>query len=829
MCSESAYEMPGRLKFYPKLDTLGGITIVNHWQAKPDVNMLRNYLTIALRNLQRQFSYSLINILGLAIGIACSLVIFLYVYAEWSYDRHFKHADRIYKVGISFFNIGQFGLGPEALGDFLPKEFEGIEAFTRIKRVREVPVYLNGQSFNELIYYTDTSFFKVFAYEFIEGDRRTALEGTSGLVMTQRMANKYFNDGQAMGKILAIGKDKKLFTVTGIVKDDDRSSQFKTSLWLSIDSELPHDPTWTSAATYNYMLLKENQGQQDLEAALDRLLEKQVYPHASGVPQDISFEDYKKNENAVKFYVHPLIDIHLKSKLNYEISPGGNESNMYTFAAISVFILLLASVNFINLTTARASRRAKEVGIRKAIGSTRGKLVMQFTLESVLLSLAALALSLAMAELFLKAFEMITGNQLLNTLWTNGWSILILLVFGVVVGLLSGIYPALYLTSFKPVKVLKGNLESSGGGGFRNLLVVFQFSISICLMLCSTIIVRQMNFMQTKDLGFNQENVVTIDGISELGTGVEAFRNELAQQAGVSKVSLHTGEPGSKAIMTFNTFQTPAMQDAITVSTYFGDHEFVDLMGFHIVKGRGFNKELASDSAGVMLNESAVKALGLEDPIGAEVNKGQRVIGVVSNFHWESLRNTIAPVAIMLGNNYYQMGFRINGANAHEFLQKAETRWNKLLPNEPMKFHFLDANFGELLEKEKMFGKAIGFFTALAIFISCLGLYGLSAYTAEQRTKEIGIRKVLGASASNILAMLNKKFAMLVFIAIFIATPVSYYVMTKWIEGFAYRVELQLWIFLSSIALALVIALATVSYHSLKAALINPADTLKYE
>ena len=786
-------------------------------------------MLIALRNLRRQFSYSVINILGLAIGIACSLVIFLYVYAEWSYDRHYKNVDRIYKVGISFFNMGQFGLGPEALGEYLPKEFEGIEAFTRIKRVRDAIVYSNGEARKELAYYTDSSFFKVFSYEFIEGDSRTALRGPGSAVVTRRMAEKYFRNGDALGKTLEIGKEKKPFTITGIVKDDDRSSQLKSSLWLSIEGELTHEPIWTSASLYSYVLLKEKNSQQDLEAALEGILEKRVYPNASGVPQNLSFADYKKHENSVKFHVHPLQDVHLKSKLNYEISVGGNESNLYIFAAIAVFILLLASVNFINLTTARASRRAKEVGIRKAVGSGRGKLVAQFILESILVCIAAMTLSLALAELFLKAFEVITGNQLLNTLWNNGWSILLLGVFAMAVGVLAGLYPALYLTSFKPVKVLKGNLSLEGGGMFRNILVVFQFSISICLMLCSAIIMRQMNFIQTKDLGFNQANVVTIDNVSQLGNHVEAFKNNLAQQAGVSLISLHTGEPGSKAIMTFNTFQTAKMQDAITVNTYFGDHAFIDLMGFHILKGRGFNKDLASDSTAVILNESAVKTLGLDEPIGAVVNKGQEVIGVVSDFHWESLRNSIGPVAIMLGRNYYQMGFRLQANQASGFLKEAETNWKSFVPDEAMQYHFLDDNFGELLKKEETFGKAIGFFTGLAIFISCLGLYGLSAFTTEQRTKEIGIRKVLGASVSNILGMLNRKFAMLVVTAIFLATPVSYYVMTQWMEGFAYRAELQAWIFLSSLALAFIIALLTVSYHSLKAALINPAETLKYE
>lgn len=791
--------------------------------------MLRNYLLIALRNLQRRLSYSLINIFGLAIGIACSLVMFLFVYSEWSYDRHYANADRIYKIGISFYNIGKFGLGPEVLGNYLPAEFEGVEAFTRIKRNRDVAIHYNGQSFKELVYYTDSSFFKVFSYEFLEGNPLTALNGSNNIVVTNRIAEKYFKGEQALGKILEIGKSKRPFIVTGVVKDDERSSQLKSSLWLSINSELTHEPAWTSAANYNYVLLKENSFKADLEAALERILEKQVYPHASGVPQNISFEDYKKNENAVKFYVHPLMDVHLKSKLNFEISSGGNEENMYAFGAISVFILLLASVNFINLTTARASRRAKEVGIRKAIGSTRGKLIAQFSLESVMVSMMAMALSFALAEIFLKAFEIVTGDQLFNTLWSNGWSIFILFAIAILVGLLSGIYPAFYLTSFKPVSVLKGNLSNRGGGGFRNFLVVFQFSISIGLMICSAIIVSQMNFMQTKDLGFNQQNMVTIDNISQLKGQAESFKNELKQFAGVTGASLHTGEPGSKAIMTFNTYKTPMMKDAITLNTFFGDHEFIATMGFHLLKGRDFSMDLASDTSAVILNESAVKALGLEEPLGAEVNKGQHVIGVVSDFHWESLRNTIAPVALMLGKEYYQLGVRFGGNSAGTFLLAAELKWKQLVPAEPFQYHFLDDNFGELLKKEKVFGKAIGFFTGLAIFISCLGLYGLSAYTAEQRTKEIGIRKVLGATATDIVSMLNKKFALLVGLSIFIATPISIYIMKKWMEGFAYKSELQPWIFVGTIALAFVIALMTVSFHSFKASLINPAETLKYE
>jgi putative ABC transport system permease protein len=791
--------------------------------------MIRNYLLIAARTLTRQFLYSTINILGLAIGIACSLVIFLYVYGEWSYDAHVKRADHIYKIGISFYNIGQFGFGPEVMGEYLPHDFDGVEAFTRIRNPGHVQLRTEGQSFDDLAYYTDSLFFHVFAHKFILGDARTALKGPGKAVMTERMAHKFFKDEPPLGKVLEIGKERKPFTVTAIVEDDDRSSQLKSSLWLSIDDVLTHDTNWTSAETYNYVLLKENNTRADLDVALDRLLEKRVYPASGAEKNKTSFAEYKKSENSVKFFVHALRDVHLKSKLNFEISPGGNETNIAIFAGVSAFILLLAIVNFINLATARASRRAKEVGIRKAIGSSRGKLITQFTLESIMVSLIAVALSAALAELFLRGFEFITGTPLITTLWSSGWSLPLLLAFGIVVGFMAGIYPAFYLTAFNPVKVLKGNRGAGRSGGFRDFLVTFQFSISICLMICSAVVLQQVQFMQTKDLGFRQDNVVTLDNIGLLKTQADAFKNELLRYAGVSLGSLHTGEPGYKNIMVFNTYQTPLLQDAVTINTYFGDEHYVDLMGFHLLKGRNFDRNLASDTSSVILNEAAVKVLGLTDPIGAPLNKTQRVIGVVTDFHWESLRTSIAPVALLLAKNYEQLGVRLDPGAATAFLQRAETKWKSMVTDEPFRYHFLDQNFGELLKKEKVFSKAIVFFTALAIFISCLGLYGLSAYTAEQRTKEIGIRKVLGATTSTLVRMLNRKFAVLMIVAVVVAVPVSAYAMVRWLEGFAYKADLQAWVFLSAIALTFILAVLTVSVHSLKAAWINPAETLKYE
>lgn len=792
--------------------------------------MFRNYIKIAFRNLKRQFSYSFINIFGLAIGLACSLVIFLYVFNEWSYDRHYKNADKIYRIGISFYNMGKFAIGPEVLGNVLPNDFAGVEAFTRVQRDPELLVKVDDQSFSETAYLTDSSFFKVFSYTFVAGNAATALKSPTDLVLTESMAQKYFGDEFALGRTVQIGKDGTVYTISGIVKDNLQSSHLKSKIWLSMQGQLPNEVLWTSAGFYNYVLLKEKNTQHNLDQALNKILEKRVYPTSGVEVAKVSFKAYNENENSVKFHVVPLTEIHLKSKMNYELSPGGDESNLYIFGAIALFILTLASVNFINLTTARATRRAKEVGIRKSLGTSRSKLVGQFLFESLIVTALAFIISLVLAYLFVVGFQFITGEQLIVSLWSNGWSYILVIAFAAIVGLLSGVYPAFYLTSFNPVTILKGSFAGGERSVFRNVLVVFQFSISIGLIICTAVIFQQFKFIQTKDLGFDQNNIITIDNFNLLDKSGEAFKQEILKLNDVRNASIHSGEPGSKAVMTFNSFKTEAMENDLAINTYLGDSDYLDVMNYRLIKGSTFTKGLKSDSTSVILNESAVKTLGLGDnPIGVEVNKGQYVIGVVQNFHWESLRNSIAPVAIMLKPTGYQLAVKLNSGNATAFIEAAKQTWTKLHPENPMVYHFMDENFGKLFKKEQVFGKAIGFFTVLAIIISCLGLYGLAAFTAEQRTKEIGIRKVLGATSSAIVWMLSMKFTRLVVLAIFISVPAAIYIMQYWLESFAYRTELQVWIFGVAVLLALVLAGLTVSYHSFKAALINPSETLKHE
>jgi putative ABC transport system permease protein len=578
-------------------------------------------------------------------------------------------------------------------------------------------------------------------------------------------------------------------------------------------------------------MLKENFGTADLQAAIDRVIEKNVFPEHGKMMGITTLEEFKNNANAVKLHVHELRDIYLRSKLKYELTAGGNEANIYIFSAISVAILVLAGVNFINLTTARASRRAKEVGIRKTMGTSRNKLVLQFLAESIMISSAAMVLALLLAELFLLAFTYITGTPLLTTIWKNPSTVLLFVVFSVFVGFCSGLYPAFYLTAFNPVKVLKGHVSPRGGAGFRNILVVFQFAVSMILIVCAFIVQQQLHFVQTKDLGFDEKNVFTIDGVYGMDPGkAEALKSELDARAGVLKSATSIGEPGSSRFVTFYMFQTKEMPEGMSVNTYGVSANYMDLMGIQLLEGRDFDRDLASDSSSIILNEAAVKALGIEGhAVGTLINNTEKVIGVVRDFHWQSLHNQIAPCAFVYTKKIGQINYKLESGHVKDFMAAAEKRWKEIEPNKTFAYHFLDQNYAEMLKKDEVFGKAMNMFTLLAIFISCLGLYGLSAFTAEQRTKEIGIRKVLGASSQQIVLMLNRKFTILVSVAIAISIPFSLWLMSQWLDGFAYKIVPGVGVFIGSVAIALITAWLTVSLHSVRASWVNPSDALKYE
>jgi putative ABC transport system permease protein len=791
--------------------------------------MIKNFLLVAFRSMARQLSYSIINVVGLAIGIACSLVIFLFVYGEWSYDRGWTNSERIYKIGISFFNIGNFANGPERLLNVLPEQFDGIETATRVKRQSDLLITVQDKSFHEdKAFYTDSSFFKVFQHEFIAGN---GIKAPADVVLTESAARKYFGTTEALGKSVLVGPEKKEFFVTGIVKDIEFNATAKAEMFFAINEFLKDDPNWSSASLFSFVLLKENFGRADLEAALDRVSENNVFPE-SGKPMGIAtLEDFKKNANSVRFHLHSLQDIYLKSDLRGEMVPGGSMMNIYIFSAISTFILILAGVNFINLTTARASRRAKEVGIRKTMGTSRRKLILQFLSESVMISTVSMILSLLLAEIFLIAFTYVTGTPLLPTIWKNPSTVFLFAGFSVLVGICSGLYPAFYLTAFNPVRVLKGNVSARGGAGFRNGLVIFQFAVSMVLIVCAFIVQQQLNYVQTKELGFDESNILTIDGLYNIDHGkAEAFKNTLDAQAGVLKSATSLGEPGSKRFMSFYMYQTKEMTDGMTVNTYPVDADYMDLMGIKVIEGRTFDKDLASDTASIILNEAAVIALGINgNPIGTIINNESKVIGVVRDFHWESMHNAIGPLSFVRSKKIGHASFKLEPGHVKDFIATAETTWKEIEPNKTFSYHFVDQNFAEMLKKDEVFGKAMNFFTMLAIFISCLGLYGLSAYTAEQRTKEIGIRKVLGASSSQIVLMLNRKFTILISVAIALSIPLSIWLISQWLDSFAYKITPGAGVYVGSVAIALLTAWITVSLHSIRASWVNPSDALKYE
>lgn len=798
--------------------------------------MFRNFFIVAGRNFLRQLYYTLINIIGLAVGIACSLVIFVYVYSEWRHDRHFEHADNIYRVGVSFFNMGQFANAPDLLLEHLPKQFDGIETATRIYATDD-PITIGEKRYEGLaVYTTDSSFFSVFPRTFKSGSATRALSVPQSAVITEEMAALFFDKENPIGETILVGKQKIPYQVTAVVHDDARPSHMTAKIWIShVASWQPNATHWTSASGYNYLLLKEHVHEEDLRQALDRILEHEVYAHA-GTYFGKTFEEFKANDNALKFSVTPLTDIYLRSKAVYDLSPGGNEANMKIFAGISVFILCLAAANFINLSTARATRRAKEVGVRKSLGSSKRMLVMQFLHESVTMSWIAMVLALGLVELFLLVFHWISGELLSVNIWSSGVQLMVAFLFATCVGLAAGVYPAFYLASFKPVDVLKGTMKTGRRFGFREALVVFQFVISIALIVSTTIILRQLSFMKDKDLGFNPANVLTIDDVNVLGTSKQTFVDELSSLAEVKLASLHAGEPGSKTTMSYMSYQSKEVPDAMALSTYYGDEHYLELMSYRLLKGRNFRENVLSDTASVILNESAVEALGLpEDPIGSRLNDKLEVIGVVADFHWESLRTHIAPLVIMVhnpnANNFgsRQAGFRLQGNDLSGFLATAERTWKKFSQDEPFRYHWLDDNFGAMLAKERVFGKACLFFTMLAIAISCLGLLGLSAFVAEQRTKEIGIRKVMGASTGTITLLLNSQFSKLVVLSIVVSLPLTWWLMEQWLQSFAYRITPAWFDFVAGALAALTIAWMTVSYHALKAARSNPVEVLRSE
>ena len=823
--------------------------------------MIQNYIKIAWRNLVRNKVSSIINIGGLAIGLACVLLIGMYVKDELGYDRFFKDANRIYRVnthektGNDEFVAGHT---PPPVGAALMSNFPEVESYTRIFLPGdEVVHYLdNGQRHSlteKSLLSVDSNFLQFFSYPLLAGDPKTCLNGPNYIVLTEKAAKKYFGDASPIGKNLVFDEYAKPFTVTAVLKDLPEQSSLQFDVLQSNVGMPPvkrFNWSWIWLQMGTYVKLKANAPNDEasikrLEARFPAMVRVQAASAFKRLGQP--FDQFIKNGGKYDISLQPLTAIHLLSQnIGSRYINQSDIKYVYIFSAVALFIMLLACVNFMNLATAQSAKRAKEVGIRKVLGSERGQLIGQFMSEAFLYTASATLIACFIVAACLPAFNQLAAKELSLQAFFNVYTVAALVLLVLLTTLLAGMYPAFFLTSFKPAAVLKGSADAgkTGGGFFtRNALVVFQFSVSTVLIICTIVVYKQLMYNQSKDLGFNKENVLIVANADRLGQHEESFRQELLQLPGVGGASISTSLPTQKS---YTDTYKPEDDENMTasgkdlwLSGYMADESFVPTLKLQILEGRNFSKNF-TDSASIILNETAVKQIGWSNPIGKTIfypgdQRRFKVIGVVRDFNTESLRNPISSFALFYKTSQAihvapaYLAVRIKPGDYQKAIGHIQAKWAEFMPDNPFEYSFLDAEFDSLYRTDQTIGKVFSVFTFLSLTVACLGLLGLAMFTAERRTKEIGIRKVLGASVQNVVTMLSKDFLKLVMIASLIAFPVAWYAMNKWLQDFAYKTDISWWVFALSTGAVCAIALFTISFQSLKAALTNPVESLRSE
>lgn len=786
--------------------------------------MFRSFVRIAVRNFGKQLSFSLINVVGLAISLACSLVILMFVSRELSYEKHFAGHDRIYRIATHFMTMGEFANGPQILLEELPNEYPWVDLTTRVKDDK-VSLGTGDFTTEEKGLLVEKNFFEMFQYQFYQGDGDL---GSDGIVLSRSLAKTIFGNEEVLGKVIEMTTDKakSLYTIRGVVDTDNINSHLNASFWATMPRSGVIDPNWFSVDAYNYVKVKSGVGITEVQAAVDKMIEVKVFPQMLST---LTFDEWFARDDAFRLMAQPLDDIYLKGTLMFDISKGSNEMMVYVLLAVAGLILFISSINFINLSTARAINRAKEVGVKKVVGSSITQLRFQFISEALMVTLAALVVAMGLAELVLILVERITGLELLASVFSQPQHLVFAFALAIALGLVSGFYPAIVLSSFKPIQVLKSSFKAGTNSRFRNVLVVFQFGLSTILVITTLIMIRQIQFMDSRDLGFNQDNVLVIGNAGDLEGRLSGFIDKMRSQSGVVSLSQVNRLPGSVTSFSMANVQSVYLDEPVRISRFQGDFDYPSTLGFQLVEGRFFDKKIASDSNAIILNESAASQLLLEHPVGEIINKKYEVIGVVRDFNFESLRTAIAPSMISISNDGLSLALRVENSQARAVINTIEEEWVSLSPKEPINYYFLDQNFKNLMHNEQVLMQVLGLFTGLALFIACLGLYGLSAYLSVQRNKEIGIRKVLGATSTSVLTLLNKEYTKLVFFSFIIAIPVAIYLINFWLAGFAYQTSIEWWIVAGTGIAILLISWTTVGYHSFRASQINPAETLRRE
>ncbi|HEV2148331.1 MAG TPA: ABC transporter permease [Longimicrobiaceae bacterium] len=793
--------------------------------------MLTSYLKIALRNLRQHRAYYAINLLGLTLGVASFLLILLFVYQELSYDRHHERADRIYRVASEAVTGGKvlrMATTPTPAAPRLQADFPEVQEAARIWfSLPEVEVERDGERFFEKrVFWADSSALRIFTFPFVRGNPATALSQPNSLVLTESTARKYFGSADPIGKTLTFN-GRKEYHVTGVVEDVPPNSHFEFDFLGSFSSlKMSQSEEWLSFNLYTYVLLPEGGDPQALQAKLPGFVEKYIGANL------------REFGIAYTPFLQPLTDIHLHSDLEFEMKPNGNAAYVYIFSALALLVLLIAGVNYTNLAIAQSARRAKEVGVRKVLGAERPQLVRQFLGESLLLALIATLLAVLLVQLALPLFNSISGLAL--TLGDLGVPVLAAGLLGtvLVVGIASGVYPALYLSGFQPVRVLKGRAPSGASHAFlRKGVVVFQFAIAVFLIVGTGVMAAQLSFIQNKELGFDKEQVVVVplQDPALLGRH-EELRTALRRDPNIVDAAAADHFPGGPSNVLGYTPEGSTQSEPQAITSFAVDFGYVETLGMKLAGGRAFSREFGTDrEAAVVINEAAARRFGWSDPVGKRITRMDEtgsqatVVGVVEDFHFESLHQPVQPMVMQLGDTLQYLLLRVRPDGVPGALDALREVWRRFSPGTTLEYSFLDERFGELHRDDERLAKVFAVFALLTILISALGLFAMVSFSTEQRTKEIGVRKVFGASAADVVRLMLRDFVVLVVVAIVIAWPLSYYAVGRWLQDFEYRTEIPLWIFAATGVLVLLIASLTVAARAARAAMTNPVRTLRYE
>ena len=805
--------------------------------------MLKNYFVTAYRNLVKNWSYSFINIIGLSVGLAASIFILLFVFHELSYDTFHKKSDRIYRAAVDgkmAKNTFIAAVTAAPMAEALLNEYPEIEKTVRVRKSGDWLVSHEDKTFNEEgILFADSTFFQIFTYKFIHGNPATALKNPESIVLTEKIARKYFGQTDVVGKSLRIESDTTYYTVTGVIQNVPENTHMHFDMMASLNTlDISRRTFWISHNFHTYILLKEGTDPQALENKLDMLVEKYVGPDVQQA-LGVSLDEFIGSGSSIRYFLQPLEDIHLHSHLEYELEANSHISYVYIFSIIAIFILLMASINYTNLATAKSASRSLEVGMRKVVGGTKRSLRFLFLIESVFLTLVSLFIAIIIVELLMPQYNNLIQLNLDINYFEEWYTIPGLIVLVTIVGLMAGSYPAFFLSSFKPVTVLKGKLKQGTKSSLvRKILVSSQFLLSIIILLATYTVYEQLNYMQNKELGFNKENILVLKRSDGLRNNMEAFKQEVAKNPRITAVSNAVTMPGRN--FSKNSFFIPGSNTTKLMNQAWISYDYNKVFDFEMKSGRFFSRDYPSDSSAIIINEAAVKNLGFEeDPIGKIIHypsgpNGEmmemNIIGVVKDFHYKSMHSPIEPACfnIMRGNWEGFVFLKINPEKKTETINFVKRTW-KEFSSYPFQYFFFKNDFNRLHKTEKRTSVILILFSILSILIASLGLIGLISFTTMQRQKEIGIRKAFGSSTRNIILLLNREILLLIIYSTIIAWPVTYYITHKWLQDFSYRTELNYTMFLLIPAGILLLSLVVVTFRSGKAAMKNPAHTLRYE